>query len=588
MIRKIFLKHESYKSVKGVMEFASTDSISGKEHMDITTGRNDHASLQIVLSGDEEFIISTGKDPCFPVYGKLENIRIEADVSGISKENITLQPVGFIDDDDQTAKSDMLLNDEIIYVSPFVYQPVWLEVAIGKDTAPKEYEGTVKIYSHRMFEAEALIKTLTFSINVRDVLLPEPKDYSFHLDLWQHPSNIARKHEAPLWSDEHFAVLEEYIKSLSQLGQKAVTVIATQIPWSGQYCFAISNYPSDLFEYAMSKVIKETNGSFIYDFTVMERYINLCFKYGIDKEIEIFGLINIWVSPADGFGGVAGDFPDALRIRYLDKKDGCYKYMDKAEDIERYIKALESFIIQKGWLDITLVAADEPSSVALYRERLNNLKKIAPSFKYKAAINHVEFINEFKDEIDDYVPALTCVCEDWDLLENIRDRIKGRLLWYVCCVPKIPNTFISSDLLEARFIGILSAYMKMDGFLRWNYTVWPQKPKERLSYKAPLWKSGDTNFVYPANNGRPLLSLRYKNLKRGIEDFELINLLIKNSDTKDPMLLLWEKVIKTFHINKYHPSNKKEPAELFSLDPDDYDQFRDLLFDAIDTSKQSF
>ena len=30
------------------------------------------------------------------------------------------------------------------------------------------------------------------------------------------------------------------------------------------------------------------------------------------------------------------------------------------------------------------------------------------------------------------------------------------------------------------------------------------------------------NFVYPGHNGKPLLSLRYKNLQRGIVDFELL------------------------------------------------------------------
>lgn len=582
MVKEIFLKHESFKSVKGVSEFAKKARITGFDHMDITTGRNDRACLMIVCYSDEEFILSTDQSPNFPLNGRLENIRVSVLTDMIPSDQIILKPVGFIDDDDRTEKSDIILNDRTLYVNPYIYQPVWLEVNIGGSTPPGSYNGTINIYSHKMFEPETLIKTLTFSIHVRDVMLPVPEDHSFHLDLWQHPSNIARKHDTPLWSDEHFVVLEEYIKSLSALGQKAVTVIATQIPWSGQYCFSVSNYPSDLFEYAMSEVIKEKDGSFIYDFSIMERYINLCFKYGINKEIEIFGLINIWVSPEDGFGAVAGDFPDAIRIRYLDNNDGCYKYMDNAKDIEGYIKALESFMIEKNWIDLSLVAADEPSSVDLYRKRLNNLKKIAPAFKYKAAINHVEFINEFKNEIDDYVPLLNCVCEDWDLLEDIRDKIKGRLLWYVCCVPKIPNTFISSHLLEARFIGILSAFMNMDGFLRWNYTVWPHDPRKRLSYKAPLWSSGDTNFVYPSNDGRPLLSLRYKSLQRGIEDFELIQLLRKKSNAQDILKTLWEKVIKTFDIKQYHPSYKKEAKELFCLYPDDYDQFRKMLLEALE------
>lgn len=65
----------------------------------------------------------------------------------------------------------------------------------------------------------------------------------------------------------------------------------------------------------------------------MERYIELCFKYGIDKEIEIFGLTNIWILPEDGYGKVAEDFPDAIRICYFDRSDSCYKYIRYSSSI---------------------------------------------------------------------------------------------------------------------------------------------------------------------------------------------------------------------------------------------------------------
>ena len=173
----------------------------------------------------------------------------------------------------------------------------------------------------------------------------------------------------------------------------------------------------------------------------MQRYIEMCFKYGIDQEIEVFGLVNIWTSPEDGYGSVADDYPDAIRIRYFDTTDGCYKYMKSAEEIKCYIKALEQFFIENKWIDRVRIVADEPSDVKLYRERLNLLKETAPSFKYKTAINHAEFIAEFKDEIHDFVPILPCVCDEWELLKQLKDSIRGRLMWYVCCWPPIPNTF---------------------------------------------------------------------------------------------------------------------------------------------------
>ena len=53
MAKEIFLKHESFKSIRGVSEFAKKDRITGFDHMDITTVTNDRACLMLVCYSDE-------------------------------------------------------------------------------------------------------------------------------------------------------------------------------------------------------------------------------------------------------------------------------------------------------------------------------------------------------------------------------------------------------------------------------------------------------------------------------------------------------------------------------------------------------
>jgi hypothetical protein len=173
------------------------------------------------------------------------------------------------------------------------------------------------------------------------------------------------------------------------------------------------------------------------------------------------------------------------------------------------------------------------------------------------------------------------------LLNAMRKNINGRLLWYVCCGPDFPNTFIRSPLIESRIIGILTAFLNFDGFLRWNYTVWPEKPREKLSYRFPLWPSGDTNFVYPANDGRPLLSLRYKNLKRGIEDFELIHMLkAVHSDAEKILCQVWNRLLKIKDIRDFHFEKGRKREELYSLDYKDYQWVKSLLLNEISSKLQ--
>lgn len=572
---KATLVDETYKASYGVDAYGE-DIVFDRIFDRFVACKGDWAVFQLLLKLDEDFYLNVGKRPNFSPRGPLRNIRIECNIPNLEAK---LYPIGFIEDDDRVYKADLLLNDEVIFVEKEKIQPVWIEVSIPRDVSSSEYKGNIKIYTQRMFEDEELSKKFDFSILVKDVELPKPKRFKFYLDLWQHPSNIARKHEVWLWSDEHFKVLENYVKSLADLGQKAITIIASEIPWSGQRCYRVKNYPSDLFEYSMVRVEKDESG-YHYDFSPVERYINLCMKYGIDREIEVFGLTNIWLDPEYGYSALADDYPDGIRIRYYDRTDGTFRYIRNGEDIKAYIKALEEFFIEKNLIDKVRIVADEPGDIERYKKSLETIREVAPSFKFKSAINHPEFIEEFRDRISDFVPVLPGVCEKWDILKELKGKIDGRILWYVCCWPPYPNTFISSPLVESRLIGILTAFLELDGFLRWNYTVWPENPRERISYRFPHWKAGDTNFVYPGRDGRPILTLRYKNLKRGIEDYELI-MMLKEKNSK-LLESLWDKIFKIKDIRAFHPSSGKSPNELYSLDSRDYYEFRIAILEALE------
>lgn len=581
---KIGLADESFKYHYGIDEFNNDGEYFGKYQISLISAKRDWAVFQVLIQAPQEFTISVGDNPTFSTQGPLTNVRLKASIDGLAGAAVNMYPVGLVEDDDRLLKSDILLNQEVIHVEGWKTQPVWVEIAVPENTRAGIYNGQVELFAHSMFEDEVKLQSLTFTLDVKDVTLPMPKDYSFHLDLWQHLSNIARKHEVRLWSDEHFNIIEEYIKTLGDLGQKSITILASEIPWSGQRGIRVKNYLSDLFEYSMIKVEKDEEGKFLYDFSIMDRYIKLCGKYGIDKEIEVFGLVNIWLAEEGGYGAVAEDYPDAIRIRYYDRRDCCYKFMKSGQEVKDYIKALEKFFIESNYIDSVRIIADEPSDLELYKVRLGILREVAPSFQYKTAINHVEFIDECKELITDFVPILPCACEKWELLEKMRSNIKGRLSWYVCWKPDYPNTLIKSPLVESRLVGLLTAYMNFDGFLRWNYTVWPENPRERISYRYPVWKAGDTHFVYPAWNGKPLLTLRYKNLKRGIEDFELIQMIKKNHPDSDKILQkVWEKVIKFKDISNLYAQQGNDVSKLYSLNYSDYQDVKELLLTELES-----
>jgi hypothetical protein len=572
------LVDESYK-LTGQLA-AITGLPLGNSEIRLISMIGDWAAFQVLIQSDDDYAVNIGKSAWFSQKGAIQNIRLDVNAPFPILPSMNLE--GMVADDDAVYKADILLSQKVVEVAKNKIQAVWVELDLSQVVAGK-YEGDVFIYQNRMLEPEIFAGSLHFVIEVKNYAKPLPHEYTFHLDLWQHLSNIARKHEVDLWGNDHFQVLERYVQSLAQLGQKAVTILASEIPWRGQYCYLDNKNPSNLFEYSIVPISRTPDGEFCYDFSIMQRYIDLCFRCGIDKEIEVFGLVGVWTDEVHGFGKACLEYPDGILLRYLDQADRCYKFMRDANQIEQYIKMLASYFNEHDLMHLVRVVADEPEDIVLYRKSVDKLLSIAPGFRLKTAINHSVFINEFKEMIADYVPSMYCLFREYEIIKSTTDIPKDkRILWYVCCSPAYPNTFIGSNLLESRFIGILTYYLGLDGFLRWNYTVWPDDPRRSIQYGN--YPAGDTNFVYPACNGSVLLTLRYKNLKRGIEDFELLKSAARQGKD-DIVSKAIDLVVKEKNITLYfndQPYDLNLPVEkICSLNFNDYQLFREILLDAL-------
>lgn len=493
----------------------------------LIAARGDSVAFQLVLCADVAYSVNTALGDFYAVNGpcrgranrpeRHERLRVAVKAPFA----VTLQNEDFLTDDDGIKKADLLMATPVRESAPSTPSAVWVELHIPNDAAAGDYEVEVTLFAARNSEDERVVASATLPLRVMAYTLPAPTEWRFYLDLWQHNSNIARKHDVKLWSDAHFAVMEKYVQSLAALGQKAITVCVSEIPWAGQSSYNAQVFGGDLFEYSMVPITRRPDGTFTYDFSIMQRYIDLCRAAGLSGDVEVFGIANIWL-PLENFAPpLCEEHPEPIRLRYLDEADGCMKYVRDAATIRAYIKALERYFIETEQIDRVRIAADEPADVERYRKSLSLLAEIAPAFRYKTAINHAEFIEEFGDRIDDFVPFLGCATERYDALMHYREKYpEKRFLWYICTGYGRPNLFLRCPLTEARMIGHTTDMLKLDGFLRWSYTVWPEDPRRELRFGH--FECGDTNLVYPAYNGDVLLSLRYKNLQRGIADFELI------------------------------------------------------------------
>lgn len=560
----IRLTHEGFKWRRTPEGAENADS--APEIAELFAHEEGAACFQVVLRAPERFALSTGKKHWYSPSGHRDRYRLDVAAQGAQ---VQAWIEDGILDDGGCLRADVLLSQE-----EKEYEAGSAAVVFVQVRAPRTTQVRVRVYHAFGTHPEELLCERTLPLSVYPVRLPAPEEYAFYLDLWQHPSNLARKHETPLWSDAHFAVIERYARTMAALGQKSVTVLAGDVPWRGQGCMDNDRFPADLFEYAMVRSVRHADGSVEPDFSVMDRYIDAFERCGVRGDIEILGLCNIWKKDSfDDHPLVPGDPEPYISLPCLDERTGALSYLDKPEQVDAFIAALEAHLDETGRLSRARLSADEPADIPAYRRSVERIRRVAPRLRLKTAINHAEFIPAFSDAIDDFIPSLASVCEQYDELQRIRRDLPGkRFLWYVCCAPAHPNTYLHSDLCETRLIGALTRHMGFDGFLRWAYTTWPADPRRDARYGA--FPAGDTHFVYPAANGEPLLSLRYMALRRAIEDFEILRLLDaqglgEQADALAASVLREPDVRKWFHGEEPIPLQ-----EICSTDYGDYERLR--------------
>ena len=374
---------------------------------------------------------------------------------------------------------------------------LWLTVQVPQDVKPGTYKGTVELVSGGK-------KTkYGYSIKVLDRTLPAPKEWAFHLDLWQNPYAVARVHNVELWSQEHFEKLRPYMEKLASAGQKAITATLIDRPWDGQ--------TYDPFG-SMVTWMRKADGSWYYDFTIFDRWVSFMMSCGIDKEITCFSMI-----------------PWKLSFRYYDQATHSHKFIQCAPGEKAYeefwggmLQAFSQHLKEKGWFEKTFISMDE-RSLAQMQAAIGVIKKYAPGMKISMAGNyHPEIEADIHDYCLDifaygaYTPQLLA-----------RRRSEGKVsTYYTCCSAEYPNLFTFNAPSDAEFIALEALRKDLDGYLRWAYNSWTVEPEKDSRFTA--WPAGDTYVIYPHSKS----SVRWERLVQGIQQYEKYKILLAEAQAK--------------------------------------------------------
>ncbi|RYY17095.1 MAG: DUF4091 domain-containing protein, partial [Chitinophagaceae bacterium] len=371
---------------------------------------------------------------------------------------------GIEPDLDSSLSEDAIDNTTSLPIAANSSQPVWLSIRIPQDATPGLYDGSISV------EGVADELTINYSVEVLNRTLPEPQAWNFHLDLWQNPFSIARVHNVKEWSNEHMDAMTPYMQMLANAGQKVITTSIIHDPWNSQ--------TFDVYK-SMVKWVKKKDGSWSYDYSIFDKWVSYMMKTGISKQINCYSMI-----------------PWNLKFYYYDEafeKDtlliatpGTVAYEQHWKpmlvDFARHLKS-------KGWFDKTTIAMDERPMEHM-KLALKIIKAADKNFKVSMAGNYHK---EIEQDLYDY-----CVASAFILPEEVITRRKKDgfiTTYYTACPEAYPNVFTFSPPVESAFLGWYAAAKGFDGYLRWAYNSWPEKPL--LDSRFGHWSAGDTYFIYP-------------------------------------------------------------------------------------------
>lgn len=398
---------------------------------------------------------------------------------------------------DPTKFDSTLVADPIDHITPSLLIPShstqggWVSIHIPSQVKAGAYRGTILVK-----DGEKVISTLGITVNVGQRTLPPPSEWAFHLDLWQNPYAVARYYQVTPWSKEHFDYMRPHMKLYADAGGKSITASIMHKPWNGQ--------TYDYFE-SMVTWIKKADGTWMFDYTVFDKWVEFMMEMGIRKQINCYSMV-----------------PWKLSFRYFDQATNSLQSVSTQpgevvyEDM--WLAMLRSFaahLKQKGWFGITYISMDERPMETMLKT-LEIIRKADKDFKVSlAGAYHKELVYE----LDDY-----CVALRMKYPEDVKRQRKqaGKVTtFYTSCEEARPNTFSFSPPAETEWFAWYSAKEGLDGYLRWALNSWVKHPLQDSRFHT--WAAGDTYLIYPGGRS----SLRFEHLINGIQAYEKIRLLKK-------------------------------------------------------------
>jgi len=407
------------------------------------------------------------------------------------------------------------------------YHAIWIDIQTDEDMTAGIYPITITLTNAN----HGLSESKTFNLEVINAILPKQE---LIFTQWFHADCIAAYYDVEVFSEEHWTLLEKFIKTAADNGMNMILTPVFTPPLD-------TIVGGERLTVQLVDIIKDGD-NYTFDFGKLKRWIEICHKCGI-QYFEMAHLFTQWGAQftpkimAYENGGLH-------RIFGWDVEATSEHY---TSFIKQFLPALTSFLKQEGVDKRTYFhVSDEPSEQYhdTYAAAKNVLGDMLKDFVVFDALSDYKFYE---------TGLITHPVPSNDHIEPFLERKVPELWTYNCCGQNISvsNRFMSMPSYRNRIIGMQMYKYGIVGFLHWGYNFYYSQYSKQLinpfitTDALGAFPSGDAFSVYPGTNG-PLESLRIKVFKHGLQDMQAMKYLENIMPKEDIIAMLDSEMPVTF------------------------------------------
>lgn len=497
--------------------------------------------------------IAKGQSFSFQIALKGSNATYGFEVDSLIKDYITVYRVGYVPmtmptyesclDDDYITKEKGMCPDPLLPLeSNFVtvgeeYTSLWLSVDLPSSTRAGKYKISV-----RFLDGGETVGVAELELTVHSYDLPK---HELIFTQWFHTDCIADVHNVPVFSEEHWALIEKYISLATSHGINMLLVPVLTPPLD-------TEVGGERTTVQLVK-IEKSGKTYKFDFSLLERFIDICLKCNL-VYFEINHMFTQWgaknapkvIATVDGVEKkIFGWETDATSTEYVDF-------------LNQLIPSIIEVFVNKG-IDkkrIYFHVSDEPGEncIVEYEKAYRVIEGLIDGCEQVDALSHFGF---YEKKIIKTPIVATNAIEPF-LEAGVKD------LWcYYCCAQHelVSNRFMAMPQYRNRIIGVQMYKCSIVGFLHWGYNFYNlQYSKGKINpYEVTdaggSFPSGDSFSVYPCGDG-VAPSSRIKVFKNALEDISLLKLLEKKIG-RDRVVALIDRVAGMNVTFKAYPKDEE-------------------------------